>query len=47
MAPLTLTDERAAVVDFTEPFYFEKAALLLRLPDPEEDKWEVIIKPLR
>ena len=41
VAPLASTVERSQVMDFTEPFYQEYTTVLVKLPDPEAQKWSL------
>ncbi len=47
VAPLSITNLRSQVMDFADPFFFEKIAILLLLPNENEDKWRVVIEPFR
>ena len=44
VAPMAATVERSQVMDFTEPFYQEYTTVLVKLPDPEAQKWSLWVK---
>nr|KAG5710676.1 hypothetical protein BaRGS_035078 [Batillaria attramentaria] len=47
MAPLAMSKEREAVMDFTFPFYHDFSGVLLKRPDPNATKWRVYIDIFR
>ncbi|XP_067682645.1 probable glutamate receptor [Haliotis asinina] len=47
IAPLTVTVEREAVVDFTFPYYYDKAVGIYKLPHPNRTKWLKLIRPFK
>ncbi|CAD5113718.1 DgyrCDS2882 [Dimorphilus gyrociliatus] len=46
-APLSVTDARRKVMDFSTPYYFEYSSALIKLPGENEGKWKVITEPFR
>ena len=44
-APLSVTVERAQVVDFTDHFFLEYNAVLVKYDDPAKKKWRLYFEP--
>ncbi|KAL8608295.1 hypothetical protein ACOMHN_042162 [Nucella lapillus] len=47
VAPLAVDELRAAVVDFSTPFYLDYTGVLFRRPDPAPHKWKTYFRPFR
>ncbi|XP_050407044.2 glutamate receptor ionotropic, delta-2 isoform X1 [Patella vulgata] len=46
VAPISISTERETVMDFTQPYFYEKTGLGMRRPDPNKTKWRRLVEPL-
>ncbi|XP_067682753.1 glutamate receptor-like [Haliotis asinina] len=47
VAPMSMTDSRATVIDFTVPYFYANSALILSKQNPNSSKWMTLLSPLR
>lgn len=47
VAPLAIQTNRERVMDFTEFFYLSYTTVLVKMPDPDANKWKLYINPFR
>ncbi|XP_046568842.1 glutamate receptor ionotropic, kainate glr-3-like [Haliotis rubra] len=43
VAPMTVTQSRATVIDFTVPYFYDHSALIMGKQDPNSNKWLTIL----
>ncbi|XP_046568782.1 glutamate receptor-like [Haliotis rubra] len=47
VAPMTMTDSRGTVIDFTVPYFYANSALILSKQNPNTNKWMTLLSPFR
>ena len=47
VAPMAVTKERSAVIDFTYPYHVDQYSILYKRIDPASMKWRLMIEPFK
>ncbi|XP_067681067.1 glutamate receptor ionotropic, kainate 1-like [Haliotis asinina] len=47
IAPLTISDVRETVMDFTQPYFYVHSMIILAKQDPNENQWLTLVAPFR
>ncbi|XP_046375497.2 glutamate receptor ionotropic, kainate 3-like [Haliotis rufescens] len=47
VAPMSMTNSRVTVIDFTVPYFYSHSALILSKQDPKTNKWMTLLSPFR